>query len=183
MVKTTCKFGVQPWAATWHTHMQTSSWHALKKNLWICEYKLPLYLHYIDDIFPYSEQDLTKFMTYMNNAHPTIKFTEENSHSEIVFLVFLDTIVKRLNQNFYTDLYTKPTDTHSYLHFASSHPRPTRHNEPYVQFLRLKRNCHNDDNFNHHADAMTQHYLIRGYPQDLTRTESSCIVKQELSKK
>ena len=31
-------------------------------------------------------------MTYMNNVHPTIKFTEEHSRSEIVFL---DTIVKR----------------------------------------------------------------------------------------
>ena len=38
------------------------------------EYKLPLYLRYIEDIFlifSYSEQDSTKFMTYMNNAHPT----------------------------------------------------------------------------------------------------------------
>ena len=132
-----------------------------------CEYTLPLYLRYIDDIFlifPYSEQDLTKFMTYMNNAHPTIKFTEEHSRSEIVFL---DTVVKRLNENLYTDLYTKPTDTHSYLHFTSSHPKHTRHNGPYGQFLRLRRNCHFDDDFNRHADAMTQHYLKRGYPQDL----------------
>ena len=115
-------------------------------------------------VFPYSEQDLTKFMTYMNNAHPTIKFTEEHSRSEIVFL---DTVVKRLNENLYTDLYTKPTDTHSYLHFTSSHPKHTRHNGPYGQFLRLRRNCHFDDDFNRHADAMTQHYLKRGYPQDL----------------
>ena len=131
------------------------------------EYTLPLYLRYIDDIFlifPYSEQDLTKFMTYMNNAHPTIKFTEEHSRSDIVFL---DTTVKRLNENLYTDLYTKPTDTHSYLHFTSSHPKHTRHNGPYGQFLRLRRNCHFDDDFNRHADAMTQHYLKRGYPQDL----------------
>ena len=125
------------------------------------EYTLPLYLRYIDDIFlifPYSEQDLTKFMTYMNNAHPTIKFTEEHSRSEIVFL---DTIVKRLDENLYKDLYTKPTDTHSYLHFTSSHPKHTRHNGPYGQFLRLRRNCHFDDDFNRHADSMTQHYLKR----------------------
>ena len=138
-----------------------------EKLLADCEYTLPLYLRYIYDIFlifPYSEQDLTKFMTYMNNAHPTIKFTEEHSRSEIVFL---DTVVKRLNENLYTDLYTKPTDTHSYLHFTSSHPKHTRHNGPYGQFLRLRRNCHFDDDFNRHADAMTQHYLKRGYPQDL----------------
>ena len=99
----------------------------------------------------------------MNNAHPTIKFTED-SRSEIVFL---DTIVKRLYENLYTDLYTKPTDTHSYLHFTSSHPKHTCHNEPYGQFPRLRRNCHFDDDFKRHTDAMTQHYLKRGYPQDL----------------
>ena len=69
-----------------------------------CEYKLPLYLRYIDDIFfifPYSEADLHKFMHYMNNLHPTIKFTEEHSQSEVVFL---DTIVKRLDNKLYTDL-------------------------------------------------------------------------------
>ena len=127
------------------------------------EYKLPLYLRYIEDIFlifPYSEQDRTKFMTYMNNVHPTshIKFTEEHSRSEIVFL---DTVVKRLNENLYTNLYTKPTDTHSYWHFTSSHPKHTRHNGSYGQFLRLRRNCHFDDDFNHHADTMMQHYLKR----------------------
>ena len=60
-----------------------------------CEYKLPLYLRYIDDIFfifPYSEADLHKFMHYMNNSHPTIKFTEEHSRCEVVFL---DTIVNK----------------------------------------------------------------------------------------
>ena len=120
-----------------------------EKLLANCEYKLPLYLRYIDNIFlifPYSEQDLTKFMTYMNNAHPTIKFTEEHSRSEIVFL---DTIV----ENLYTNLYIEPKDTHSYLHFASSHSKHTRHYGPNGQFLRL--NCHFDDDFNRHADAMT----------------------------
>ena len=100
----------------------------------------------------------------MNNAHPTIKFTEEHSQSEVVFL---DTIVKRLNQNLYTDLYTKPTDMYSYLYFTSSHPKHTCHNGPYGQFLRLRRYCHFDDDFNRHADAMTQHYLKRWYMQDL----------------
>ena len=89
-----------------------------------CEYKLPLHLRYIDDIFfifPYSEADLHKFMHYMNNSHPTIKFTEEHSRSEVIFL---DTIVKRLDNKLYTDLYTKPTDTHSYLN-TRAHTRDT----------------------------------------------------------
>ena len=105
-------------------------------------------------------------MHYMNNSHPTIKFTEEHSRSEVVFL---DTIVKRLDNKLYTDLYTKPTDTHSYLEYTSSHPRHITQNGPYGQFLRLRRNCFFDNDFNRHADDMAQHYLKRGYPQDLIK--------------
>ena len=68
-----------------------------------CEYKLLLYLRYIDDIFsifPYSEADLHKYMQYMNNSHPKIKFREEHFRSEVVFL---DTIVKRLDNKLYTN--------------------------------------------------------------------------------
>ena len=56
---------------------------------------LPLYLCYIDNIFfifPYSETKLEEFMTLMNPFHKTIKFTEEHSREEIIFL---DTYVKR----------------------------------------------------------------------------------------
>ena len=100
-----------------------------------CEYKLPLYLRYIDDIFsifPYSEADLHKFMHYINNSHPKIKFMEEHSWSEVVFL---DTIVKRLDNKLYTDLYTKPTDTHSFLEYTSSHLRHITQNGPYIYIL------------------------------------------------
>ena len=31
-LKITCKLGAQPWAPAWLPHMQTSSWHDLKKN-------------------------------------------------------------------------------------------------------------------------------------------------------
>ena len=94
------------------------------------ECKLPLYLRCIHDIFfifPYSEADLHKPMRYMNNSHTTIKFTEEHSRSEVVLL---DTIVKRLDRKLYTDLYTKPTDKHSYLEYTSPHPRHITLNGP-----------------------------------------------------
>ena len=51
--------------------------------------ELPLYLRYIDDIFfifLYSETKLEQFMTLMNSYHKTIKFTEEHSRNEIIFL-------------------------------------------------------------------------------------------------
>ena len=44
-------------------------------------------------------------------------------------------------------------------------------------------NCHFDDDFNRHADAMTQHYLKRGYPQDLitqSRHKAFAVLHHEL---
>ena len=67
--------------------------------------KLPLYKRYIEDIFfifPYSEDKLKDFMNLVNSEHRTIKFTEEHSLTEVVFL---DCKVKRQPTGLYTDLY------------------------------------------------------------------------------
>ena len=48
-----------------------------------------LWKRYIDDIlciWPGPQQDLTKFMDYLNKAHPTIKFTHESSRTSVDFL-------------------------------------------------------------------------------------------------
>ena len=103
--------------------------------------ELPLYLRYIDDIFfifPYSETKLEQFMTLMNSYHKTIKFAEEHSRNEIIFL---DTYVKRDKDSLYTDLYVKETATHSSLHYTSCHPKYCTRKGPYGNSLRIKRNC------------------------------------------
>ena len=129
--------------------------------------ELPLYLRYIDDIFfifPYSETKLEEFMTLMNSFHKTIKFTEEHSREEIIFL---DTYVKRDRDSLYTDLYVKETATHSYLLYTSCHPQNCIQKGPYGQFLRIKRNCTKDADFKKHAEDMKKHYADRGYPDDI----------------
>ena len=129
--------------------------------------ELPLYLRYIDDIFfifPYSETKLQEFMTLMNSFHKTIKFTEEHSREEIIFL---DTYVKRDGDSLYRDLYVKETATHSYLLYTSCHPQNCIEKGPFGQFLRIKRNCTKDADFEKHAEDMKKHYADRGYPDDV----------------
>ena len=53
--------------------------------------------------------------------------------------------------------------------YSGSHPRHITQNGSYRQFLRLRLNCFFDYDFNRHADNMAQHYLKRGYPQDLIK--------------
>ena len=120
------------------------------------ELDIELYLRYIDDkffIFPYSETKLEQFMTLMNSFHKSIKFTEEHSRNEIIFL---DTYVKRDGDSLYTDLYVKETATHSYLHYTSCHPKNCTRKGPYSQFLRIKRNCTKDADFEKHAEDMNE---------------------------
>ena len=85
----------------------------------------------IDDIFmirTHSLDDLQTFTTYLNNIHPTIKFT---SNYSLTSIPFLDVSVSLYNGTITTDLYTKPTDKHQYLLQSSCHPRHTKRAIPF----------------------------------------------------
>ena len=120
---------------------------------------------YIDDIFviwPHGSTQLHNFVSHLNSSHPTIKFTVDMSSIE---LPFLDVLVKRdTNGDIYTTLYTKPTDTHMYLHYSSSHPKHTINSGPYSQFLRLRCICQRNTDFEYNCKHLTQYYCNRGYP-------------------
>ena len=106
---------------------------------------------------------LNEFITYLNSKHPTIKFTHESSTTQINFL---DTTVKiNDSRNLYTTSYEKPTDTHLYLHYTSAHHAPSKTKGPYGQFLRLRRICTYDHDFEHNSEKLIAHYLKRGYPE------------------
>ena len=64
-----------------------------------------LWLRYIDDIlmvWTHGEEKLDNFITYLNNIHPTIKFTSERSTTSIPFL---DVNIQLENGKIETDLY------------------------------------------------------------------------------
>ena len=123
---------------------------------------------FIDDIFciwTHGEANLQEFVNHLNSCHPTIKFTEEHSSIEIPYL---DTLVKfDENNSLYTSLYTKPTDTHTYLHFRSAHPKHCKTAGPHGQLLRVKRICTRPEDFEHFASKILHYYKLRGYPPRL----------------
>ena len=70
---------------------------------------------YIDDIFMIwteGSDRLKIFVDYLNNIHPTIKFTSSHSLTNVPFL---DVMVSLHNGIIETDLFTKPTDKHQHL--------------------------------------------------------------------
>ena len=80
------------------------------------ELKPYLWWKYIDDIFflwEHGEGKLMKFIEYLNEKHPTIKFTTEWSK---ISIDFLDVTVSLIGGKITTDLYVKATYCHQYLH-------------------------------------------------------------------
>ena len=120
---------------------------------------------YIDDVFViwlFGEQRLREFVDHLNSSHPSIKFTSEWSFRSIAFL---DVMVTLDQGRITTDLYTKPTDTHQYLHKRSCHPGHCKSTIPYSQALRLRRICSDDDTYVTRTKELKQHLVNRGYEE------------------
>ena len=65
------------WAQSVPQHMQTFSWHNLKKQHPYIKNKSILYLRYMDDIFMIwtgTKQELLVFLENLNSNHKAIKF-------------------------------------------------------------------------------------------------------------
>ena len=127
-----------------------------------------IWKRFIDDIFfvwTYGQDELDKFVTYLNNCHETIKFTLEVSYLTIDFLDI--TILNNKDSTVSTNLYCKPTDSHNYLLYSSEHPRHLLNGIPYSQFVRIKRLCSKLEDFRLNALMLTTHFIRRGYPKHL----------------
>lgn len=66
-------------------------------------------------------------------------------------------------------LFRKPLAGNSLLHAGSSHPEKLIRSIPYSQFLRLRRNCTHDVDFQKEADSLCDHLLTRGYSNTCLR--------------
>ena len=123
---------------------------------------------------------LDDFVTHLNNCHPTIKFTADISDSQANFL---DVQVNLSGDQLWTDLFCKPTDTHSYMRHESSHPHHIKQNLPYSEFLRLRRNCSRDSDFELRCDQFTKFFTRRGYPMTpiiLARAKARDVTRESL---
>ena len=84
------------------------------------EIKPHIWLRYVDDVFViYKKDDICfdRFVEYVNNIIPSIKFTVEYESNNS--LPFLDVIVYHdsMTHNFSFSVYRKPTNSEMYIHF------------------------------------------------------------------
>eukprot|EP00061_Rhincodon_typus_P001993 g16337.t1 len=66
-----------------------------------------------------SHKELEQFINFTNTFHSNLEFTWTISDTS---LSFLDLSVSISSDRLETDIYLKPTDSHSYLDYTSSHP-------------------------------------------------------------
>ena len=142
--------------------------------------KPQLYKRYIDDVLGASSdtrQDLENLIIEFCSAyHPSLKYTFEISESS---LSFLDLCLTISDARITTTIHYKPTDTHSYLDYSSSHPPHCKKAIPYSQFLRLRRICSDDDVYVAKSKEMASFFLVvslltaKGEPRESAAKEHS----------
>ena len=120
-----------------------------------------------DDIYmPWigSIEELVEFMEWMNTIHPNLKFTFTYSRDGIEYL---DLFVYSKDGKIHTKLFSKKSDTHSYLVPTSCHKYHIIKNIPYNIARRVLQN--NSEQQNYDADKITfKKYLTdRGYNEKL----------------
>ena len=132
-----------------------------------------MWTRYIDDIFfiwTHGPEELDRFLEMSNNFHPSIKFTSESSTKEVPFL---DVMVSISDGVLHTDLYSKPTDSHQFLHWTSCHPKHTKRSLPYGLAFRLNRICSTPENLQLRVSELTGFLRDRGYSSRLVTTQIS----------
>ena len=131
--------------------------------------KPELYGRYIDDCIgaiSSSREELDQFITSVNSFHPALKYTWEISETS---LAFLDITVSIRGNVLCTSVHYKPTDSHSYLLYSSSHPSHVKNSIPYSQFVRLRRLCSDDSDFSSKLEEMCQFFEKGGYPVSVVK--------------
>ena len=132
--------------------------------------KPELYLRYIDDCVgatSSTRKELNQFLTAVNSFHPALKYTWEISNT---CLAFLDIKLSIEGNGLYTSVHYKPTDSHSYLLYSSSHPSHVKNSIPYSQLLRLHRLCSEEEM----SEEMCHFFDKRGYPACVVQAGHHC---------
>ena len=135
------------------------------------EFQPLVWFRYIDDVFfiwTHGPDKLVSFMTEFNNYHPNVKLTYESNKENITFL---DLDVSLSGNKLTTDLHTKSTDKHQYLHYTSAHPAHTKRFIIYSQTLRMSRICSYKTDFEKHLVDMKSWFQARVYPSGLIQKE------------
>ena len=129
--------------------------------------ELKYYGRYRDDCFALWEgnsEKLHQFFDFINSLDNDLKFTMEIGNKE---LCFLDVKISIIDRKLETTVYSKPTDSHLYLHATSCHNQSSITGIPKGVSLRLRRLCSTDVEYDKQSKEYTDHLKLRGYNENM----------------
>ena len=140
-------------------------------------------MRYLDDCFIYWDTRLgpvTQLHNMLNELHHNIKFTIETNDQR---MNFLDITMMVQKKKVITDMYYKPTDTHNYVPFNSTHPKHILKNIPYNLARRLCTIVDSKKTLNMRMKELQETLAHLGYPQNLIENgfkKAKAIPQEEL---
>ena len=131
------------------------------------ESKPLLYLRYVDDIFCVfkDKENIQKFLNFLNNIHPNLKFTFEVGEE---FLPFLDTKIElpnNINENINCKIYRKPTNTDVIINYNAFCPSKWKTGVMLCFLNRAYNVCNSWNLFDEEVNNLLSIFSKNGYPK------------------
>ena len=142
------------------------------EKLWLndcpSDFKPITYKRYVDDTFLIfkSPSHVSKFLNFLNDKHPNIKFTSEIENNKC--LPFLDISIKRVNNSLTTSVYRKRTFTGLMTKFNSSIPNQYKRNLVTTLVIRAYNICSNYFNLHNELTLLEQFLFKNGFNSNFT---------------
>ena len=137
------------------------------------KFKPYLWLQYLHDIFCIWKEGLDKLkdlFTFLNEFYPSTKFTMDYFKNSINFLD-VKLSKSESGNTLWSSLFTKPTDTHHYLHATSCHWSIYKRSIPYGEAVRVKRICSDEEDLQQKLNHLKSWLIDRGYRVEVVRPE------------
>ena len=150
--------GGPPSSTTAGIYMQTHESTAISMAL----HPPKVWERFVDDVYSiFKRTHLENFFLHIRNLHQNIKFTmAEESNGE---LAFLDTLLKRNNEEIFVLLYRKPTHTDQYPHCSSHHQTSCKESVVFSLFSRVCSIITNKDDLHKENARIKQVLKENGY--------------------
>ena len=134
-----------------------------------------LYRRYIDVIVGAAscpEEELQCFIDHLTNFNSSIKYTYTISNNTVTFLDLQLTID---SNHIKSCVHLKPTDSHNYPLFSSSHPPSCNQSIPFSKLLRIKRCCSDNDDVITISYQVANYFSARQYPKHIIESANKNI--------
>ena len=107
-----------------------------------------------------TDEKIKELYNFIDTLNPDLKFTMEIGNQSICFL---DLRISIVGNKLTTTVYSKPTDSHLYLHADSCHKKTSIKGIQKGVALRLRRICSSYNNYTAKSKEYTKYLVNRGH--------------------